>query len=67
MYYLRSRPAVDAVQFTVDKNALKPTSTCENRPASASIKEEKENPPKASASRYITDEEDSEGCLMCSG
>lgn len=27
MYYLRSRPAVDAIKFTVDKQALKEEST----------------------------------------
>lgn len=55
MYYLRSRPAVDAVQFTVDKAALKTAnSNDENRPE------------ETKASRYVA-EDDGEGCLMCSG
>lgn len=29
MYYLRSRPAVDAIKFTVDKEALKSSATAE--------------------------------------
>lgn len=41
IYYLRTRPAVDPVKFTVDKKALK-----ENQ---------------------IKENQDNEGCLMCSG
>jgi ribonucleoside-diphosphate reductase subunit M1 len=29
MYYLRSRPAVDAIKFTVDQEALKTAATAE--------------------------------------
>ena len=29
MYYLRSRPAVDAIKFTVDKEALQSSATAE--------------------------------------
>jgi ribonucleoside-diphosphate reductase subunit M1 len=59
MYYLRSRPAVDAVQFTVDKEALKQGGT-----VSATNENVQHKPP--AISKYAT-EEDVDGCLMCSG
>ncbi|CAJ0597956.1 unnamed protein product [Cylicocyclus nassatus] len=51
MYYLRTKPAVNAVQFTVDKEALK-------------AKEEKDSAQSAAA-RLASMTVD-EGCLMCS-
>lgn len=53
MYYLRTKPAVNAVQFTVDKSARKG----------------KEQATSDIARKLVdlnTHEED-EGCLMCSG
>lgn len=56
MYYLRTKPAVNAVQFTVDKNALK---------AGQQVKENTETELQKKMSSLSTQED--EGCLMCSG
>ncbi|KHJ75393.1 ribonucleoside-diphosphate reductase, alpha subunit [Oesophagostomum dentatum] len=53
MYYLRTKPAVSAVQFTVDKEALK-------------AKEEKDASAQ-NATRQMASMTVDEGCLMCSG
>lgn len=53
MYYLRTKPAVNAVQFTVDKTALK-----NREPATSDIARKLVN---------LTTQEEDEGCLMCSG
>uniref|UniRef100_A0A7E4VXX6 Ribonucleoside-diphosphate reductase n=1 Tax=Panagrellus redivivus TaxID=6233 RepID=A0A7E4VXX6_PANRE len=55
MYYLRTRPAVKAVQFTVDKEAL--------RESNAKHQENKENAENMKPSVVVEEEE--EECLMC--
>ncbi|KAK6746040.1 hypothetical protein RB195_012264 [Necator americanus] len=54
MYYLRTKPAVNAVQFTVDKEALK-------------AKEEKDASIQNAARQVAAMTVEDEGCLMCSG
>ncbi|CAD6185826.1 unnamed protein product [Caenorhabditis auriculariae] len=54
MYYLRTKPAVNAVQFTVDKQALKARQEAKQEAAAAAVA------PTAAP-------EEDEGCLMCSG
>ncbi|XGW13395.1 hypothetical protein V3C99_000041 [Haemonchus contortus] len=54
MYYLRTKPAVNAVQFTVDKEALKAKEQKDKAAGDAA---------RAMASMSVQDE----GCLMCSG
>ncbi|MFH4977936.1 hypothetical protein AB6A40_004645 [Gnathostoma spinigerum] len=51
MYYLRTRPAVDAVQFTVDKSRLK---------------NQMENSPQSVSEMMNCAIDNSEGCTMCS-
>lgn len=55
MYYLRTKPAVNAVQFTVDKEALKAKEQKDALVESAA----------RSVAAMAVEEED--GCLMCSG
>ncbi|KAI8388067.1 ribonucleotide reductase [Radiomyces spectabilis] len=55
MYYLRSRPAVDAIKFTVDQLALK----------DMTLEERKEKEEQLSAMQCSIDNKDA--CLMCSG
>ncbi|VDL74356.1 unnamed protein product [Nippostrongylus brasiliensis] len=55
MYYLRTKPAVGAVQFTVDKEALK-------------AKEQKDALLESAARQMsVLEIQEEEGCLMCSG
>ncbi|KAI3631095.1 hypothetical protein MIR68_010585 [Amoeboaphelidium protococcarum] len=62
MYYLRSRPAVDAIKFTVDQNALKE----ENDEYESSISGESDEVAKnlAALTCSINNKDD---CMMCSG
>jgi len=53
MYYLRTRPKADAIQFTVDQSALKNGSTVKG---SGSGVTDKEN---------VNVQEDEEECVMC--
>ncbi|KAI8085024.1 ribonucleotide reductase [Halteromyces radiatus] len=55
MYYLRSRPAVDAIKFTVDQLALK----------TLSVEERETEEEKLAALQCSIDNRDA--CLMCSG
>ncbi|KAE9555816.1 hypothetical protein FO519_001030 [Halicephalobus sp. NKZ332] len=68
MYYLRSRPAVDAIKFTVDKLTLKDAVLQDRKQEELS---DQENRPtkkvETKSSKYAVPEDDGEGCLMCSG
>ncbi|KAI8053418.1 ribonucleotide reductase M1 subunit [Syncephalis plumigaleata] len=66
MYYLRSRPAVDAIKFTVDQQSLKAMSN--------NATEEKGEASPENASNEITDAmrlqcslDNKDACIMCSG
>ena len=68
MYYLRSRPAVDAVKFTVDKLALKDSTL--NDQKQDELNDQENRPVKKTetkSSKYAIAEDNGEGCLMCSG
>ena len=52
MYYLRSRPAAQAIQFTVDQEALKKTS---------------EEQAKQNEEAMACSLQNKEACMMCSG
>eukprot|EP01130_Rhizamoeba_saxonica_P001341 TRINITY_DN11206_c0_g1_i1.p1 TRINITY_DN11206_c0_g1~~TRINITY_DN11206_c0_g1_i1.p1 ORF type:complete len:817 (-),score=199.70 TRINITY_DN11206_c0_g1_i1:78-2387(-) len=73
MYYLRTLPAADAIQFTVDKVALKAREETPNQSSPLKRKAREESPPRMS---YVAKRmwgqsaslwDDDEGCLMCSG
>lgn len=57
MYYLRSRPAVDAIKFTVDQLALKTSNM--------SVEERQSEEERLAALQCSIDNKDA--CLMCSG
>lgn len=56
MYYLRSKPAVNAIQFTVDKKALKEN----NSPTVNSLKEKQ-------MADMVCSLTNKEACISCSG
>lgn len=63
MYYLRTKPATNALQFTVDKQKLKANTTSvddEKSKVDAEIKEEEE-------ARMVCSRENADACMMCSG
>ena len=55
MYYLRTKPAAQAIQFTVDKTKLKTSETI-------SEKTKEEN-----MAAMVCSLENKEACVMCSG
>ncbi|EPB85886.1 ribonucleoside-diphosphate reductase large chain [Mucor circinelloides 1006PhL] len=61
MYYLRSRPAVEAIKFTVDQLALKNMSLNENTTEEQEAEEQK----RLAQLQCSIDNQDA--CLMCSG
>lgn len=73
MYYLRTRPAVDAVQFTVDKLALTDKAKVPEAHADKENVEHRavrgQRAPfgQPQPSKYDRVSEEDEGCLMCSG
>ena len=75
MYYLRSQPAADAIQFTVDQQKLEQAKSLQDKTGSTSPKKRKK------PTSYNNEEllfptrkllfrtcnmNDDEGCLMCS-
>lgn len=62
MYYLRSKPAVNAIQFTVDKNALKVKNGVKENGVSndESIKEKQ-------MADMVCSLTNKEACISCSG
>jgi len=65
MYYLRSKPAVNAIQFTVDKSKLKAQKKLEEEidPAGDAAPQAKEMTPE----QLLCSLENKEACMMCSG
>lgn len=63
MYYLRSKPAANAIQFTVDQVALAKKKTAE---ASNNKNENNEDAEKAKAVEACR-RDNPEACVMCSG
>ena len=72
MYYLRTRPAVDAIKFTVDQLKLKESERKMNEDgtgagADAGEETDKENDASYEARKLLCSIENKEACLMCSG
>lgn len=67
MYYLRTLPAANAIQFTVKKVVLKEKNTDEKElnEVSNSLNDAKLN--EAGDTNGLSSNGDEEGCLMCSG
>ena len=63
MYYLRTRPAVDAIKFTVDQNALKKDLEAEGVSTDKTEAEDLEQKMAALACSL----ENKDACMMCSG
>ena len=61
MYYLRTKPAVNAIQFTVDKTKLKTKSKDQDQ-GDGDKKQEEEN-----MVAMVCSIDNKEACVMCSG
>lgn len=62
MYYLRTRPAVDAIKFTVDKAMVDKAGKVENATEIATSSPSAE----AAAAALLCSIDNPEGCVMCS-
>jgi ribonucleotide reductase alpha subunit len=60
MYYLRSRPAVDAIKFTVDQKALA-------QDLAKEAEEESKEDLEAKMAALVCSLENPDACMMCSG
>lgn len=68
MYYLRSRPAADAIKFTVDQLALQEESAAQKDRSSVASEDAAQNSREESALREVACSiENKDACLMCSG
>lgn len=65
MYYLRTRPAADAIKFTVDQNALKQAEAAEDKSNDDENAEPQLNEQQLAA--MVCSLENKDACLMCSG
>ena len=69
MYYLRTKPAANAIQFTVDKKKLKQRTQSSASPASATekkIKEDEEtNKAEENMAAMVCSLANKDDCLMC--
>jgi len=65
MYYLRTKPAAQAIQFTVDKNKLKAVEKANNDAAGDSVTEDEIKALNEAA--LICSLENKDACMMCSG
>lgn len=61
MYYLRSKPAVNAIQFTVDKKALKVNGVKQNGASNDESVKEKQ------MADMVCSLTNKEACISCSG
>lgn len=61
MYYLRTKPAASAIQFTVDKSKLKANSEVDGSPVSAKANEEERKNREA----MVCSLQNKDDCLMC--
>jgi len=66
MYYLRSKPAASAIQFTVDQLALAKNKAESNTPKNNQQETSNEDEDKAKAIQACR-RDNPEACLMCSG
>lgn len=64
MYYLRTRPAANAIQFTVDQKAINEARV--QRQASANKDSEKQKEEEKKAAAIACSLQNREACVMCS-
>ncbi|CAO3700661.1 unnamed protein product [Rhizopus stolonifer] len=67
MYYLRSRPAVDAIKFTVDQLSLKQMSLSDSKNDKLNASQEAEEAEKRRLAQLQCSIDNRDACLMCSG
>jgi len=67
MYYLRTKPAANAIQFTVDKSKLKKMSSVVDSPKQNDTKESEEKSKEDNMAAMVCSLANREECLMCSG
>ncbi|RKO86949.1 ribonucleotide reductase, partial [Blyttiomyces helicus] len=74
MYYLRTRPAADAIQFTVDREAIEAEDSAGTSsppgtpsPGSSSAASSSSGDETLDVKGAVCDVDEREGCLMCSG
>ena len=67
MYYLRTRPAVDAIKFTVDPNLVKQTAANEKNDRGGSSKVAPMSSAERQAAALTCSIENKDACMMCSG
>ncbi|KAG1474238.1 hypothetical protein G6F56_000473 [Rhizopus delemar] len=67
MYYLRSRPAVDAIKFTVDQLSLKQMSLSDSKDDKLNASQEAEEAEKRRLAQLQCSIDNRDACLMCSG
>lgn len=62
MYYLRTKPAAQAIQFTVDKTKLGQTSKTKEDPKEKTVSQAKQE---ENMSAMVCSLQNKEDCLMC--
>lgn len=62
MYYLRTKPAASAIQFTVDKTRLKKSAGIENGTSEA---QQPEDPKRNNMEAMVCSLQNKDDCLMC--
>lgn len=67
MYYLRTKPASNALQFTVDKQKLKVNSTSNDDEKSSVDTKSALLTREEEEARMVCSRENAEACMMCSG
>jgi len=63
MYYLRSKPAASAIQFTVDKTKLK--KAVENEEPASTSNGKKEDDQRRNREAMVCSLQNKDDCLMC--
>ena len=67
MYYLRTRPAVDAIKFTVDQSALQSIKTSPSKQSpSKQLSNNEKDTQKENEAAMMCSLENREACVMCS-
>lgn len=67
MYYLRTKPAVNPIQFTVDKQKLLGKTKNADSPDSGYTDGAEMEKLSSDMARLVCSRENKEACLMCSG
>ena len=68
MYYLRTKPATNAIQFTVDKSKLaQKTTTPNSTPVKKEKPVEEEEDDEELDAAFVCRRDNPDACVMCSG